>query len=396
MTMPAAERDAVSTTRGPGSTRSAIHVLLVGNYEPDRQESMQRFADCLLRDLPRHGVSVELIRPAVWFGRRPTGSGLDKWLAYLDKFVLFPPVLRRRIQRAPSGTIIHVADHSNSVYLRDEFESRQMATCHDLLAVRGALGEPTDCPASPTGRLLQRMILRGLGKAALVVCDSTATENDFRRLTDGRRRSRVVWIGLNGPFHKLATEESVLRLAPTGEALLDTPFLLLVGSSLRRKNREFALHLLARLAPEWPGRVVIAGEALTTSQRLLMHSLGVSDRVIEVQRPSHEVLEALYSRAHALLFPSRFEGFGWPIIEAQACGCPVVCSNTTSLPEVAGNGALIRDVDDEEGFVAAILSLRDPATRDELVRRGHENAKRFAPERMIEDYVSAYRSLATP
>ena len=373
-----------------------MHVLLVGNYEPDRQESMRRFVDCLLRELPRHGVNVELVRPTVWFGRRRIGGGLDRWLAYLDKYVLFPPVLRRRIQRAPSGSIVHVGDHSNSVYLRDDLEPRQIVTCHDLLAVRGALGEPTDCPASPAGKLLQRAILRGLQRAGLVVCDSTATENDFRRLTGGRRRSQVVRLGLNGPFRRLGLKETRAGLASLGSVLLDRPFLVLVGSSLRRKNREFALHLLARLKPRWPGLLVFAGEGLSKSQQALRDALDVGDRVIVVQRPSHEVLEALYNQAHALLYPSRFEGFGWPIIEAQACGCPVVCSNTTSLPEVAGNGALIRDVDDEEGFVADILSLRDRARREALVRSGYENVKRFQPERMIADYVAAYRSLATP
>jgi glycosyltransferase involved in cell wall biosynthesis len=372
-----------------------MNVLLVGNYEPDGQESMLRFFECLRRELPRHGVTVDSIKPAVWFGRRRIGRGVDKWLAYLDKYVLFPSVLRRCIRRAHPDTIIHIADHSNSVYLRDELEGRQIVTCHDLLAVRGALGEATDCPASRSGRMLQAAILRGLRRAGLVVCDSTATQNDFQRLTGGTRRSQVVWMGLNDAFRNLAPGEARARLAPLGDAVLGRPFLVHVGSSLRRKNRELALRVIARLKPQWPGLLVFAGEGLSTSQTALMHTLGVSDRVIELRRPSHETLEALYNTAHALLYPSRFEGFGWPVVEAQACGCPVVCSNTTSLPEVAGHAALMRGPDDEEGFVVDVLSLCNPAARDALIRLGHENVKRFTTGRMVADYIAAYRSLGT-
>jgi glycosyltransferase involved in cell wall biosynthesis len=379
----------------PGSDPQGMNVLLVGNYEPDRQESMQRFFECLRRELPRHGVTVDSIRPAAWFGRRHIGRGVDKWLAYLDKYVVFPPVLRRRIRLAPPDTIIHVADHSNGVYLRDELEGRQIVTCHDLLAVRGALGEATDCPASRSGRLLQAAILRGLRRAGLVVCDSSATQNDFQRLTGGTRRSRVVWMGLNAAFRRLSAGEAQARLASQGVALQGRPFLVHVGSSLRRKNRETALRVIARLKPQWPGLLVFAGEGLNTSQRALMQALGVRDRVIELRRPSHETLEALYNAAHALLYPSRFEGFGWPVVEAQACGCPVVCSNATSLPEVAGHAALMRSPDDEEGFVADVLSLCHPAAREALIRSGHENVKRFTTERMVADYVAAYRSLST-
>jgi glycosyltransferase involved in cell wall biosynthesis len=83
------------------------------------------------------------------------------------------------------------------------------------------------------------------------------------------------------------------------------------------------------------------------------------------------------------------------VVEAQACGCPVVCSNATSLPEVAGHAALMRSPDDEEGFVVDVLSLCNPAARDALIRLGHENVKRFTTGRMVADYIAAYRSLST-
>src|SRR6185436_1491272 len=104
--------------------------------------------------------------------------------------------------------------------------------------------------------------------------------------------------------------------------------------------------------------------------------------------------EALYSGATALVFPSRYEGFGWPIIEAQACGCPVICSNTGPMPEAAGDAGLLFSPDDEEGFAAAILRLTNPEERALWSEKSLRNAERFAPEKMIAGYLEVYRSLA--
>src|SRR5262245_32617773 len=127
-------------------------VLLVGNYPPDHQTSMQRFADLLHSQLASRGVATEFIRPEPRFGRLKSGStGLGKWLGYLDKFALFPRLLRRRCREQLQSTrrmIVHVCDHSNSVYVRQLWRSPHLVTCHDLLAVRSARGEFAE---NPTG-----------------------------------------------------------------------------------------------------------------------------------------------------------------------------------------------------------------------------------------------------
>ena len=88
----------------------------------------------------------------------------------------------------------------------------------------------------------------------------------------------------------------------------------------------------------------------------------------------------------------RFEGFGWPIIEAQACGCPVICSDRAPLPEVAGDAGLIHPVEDEESFAAEIIRLTDPEERARWSAKSLRNAQRFSTERMIAEYISAYQN----
>jgi glycosyltransferase involved in cell wall biosynthesis len=108
-------------------------------------------------------------------------------------------------------------------------------------------------------------------------------------------------------------------------------------------------------------------------------------------------LRALYSGAEVLLFPSLAEGFGWPIIEAQACGCRVAVSNRSPLTEIGGEAALYLDPDDPAAAALAIESLfaENRADRRERIRRGLENAPRFSTVRMIRGYLAAYRSLTS-
>lgn len=375
-------------------------VLLIGNYEHDLQESMQRFANLLVVELPKHGVAVEIIRPRPLLGRlKPSPTGVGKWLGYLDKFVLFPRELKSKLRALSlddeTRLVVHVCDHSNAFYTPHLKDVPHLVTCHDLLAVRGALGEDTDCPASPTGRFLQRMILSGLKHSRYVACDSGATRADLLRLASKEMstKSSVVLLSTNYGYKPVDRPTASRSLQRFRQLDLDQPYLLHVGHNMKRKNRAAILRIMARIKEQWQGNVVFAGDPLDDVGLQLAESLGIRDRVVQVAKPSNAEIEALYSMAFALVYPSRAEGFGWPIIEAQACGCPVVCSDQTSVPEVAGNGAIVCGVDDHEAFAEAILRLTDEAYRKTLIQAGHDNLMRFSLDRMMSDYVSIYRSL---
>ena len=144
------------------------------------------------------------------------------------------------------------------------------------------------------------------------------------------------------------------------------------------------------------GRVSSSSRANALSDSLAAEArdLGIADRIVQIAGPDNEQLEALYNCAGVFLYPSRFEGFGWPIIEAQACGCAVLCSSTEPMAEVAGAGALLRAPADEEGFAHDLRTLADPAERERWRARALENAQRFSSARMISEYVALYRSLA--
>jgi glycosyltransferase involved in cell wall biosynthesis len=367
-----------------------MNVLLVGNYVIDRQQSMQLFCDMLARGLSELGHTIRIARPEPVAGRivrRSTGVG--KWLGYLDKFLVFPQRLARE---ASWADVVHICDHSNAFYASVLKRIPNIVTCHDLLAVRGALGEDTDCPASRSGKVLQKWILNGLRQAGMVACVSSFTQRDLDRLAGPAVKSQVVMNGLNQPYRRLSRDEASSRLKSI-VGLETRPFVLNVGSSLRRKNRDGVLRIFQKASASWDANLVFAGAPLTPDLVELGDRLKISNRIIQVVDPDHQVLEALYNRAHAFVFPSRFEGFGWPVIEAQACGCPVLCSDRCSLPEIAGGSALVRAAEDEEGFAQDILALLDPSLRDAWSSRGFLNSQRFSTSNMLKQYVSLYERL---
>lgn len=370
-------------------------ILLIGNYPLDRQQSMQRFAMMMLEGLTSAGLAAELIRPEPFLGRfQFAGSFVAKWLAYIDKFVFFRRTLAKKLRERP--VLVHICDHSNAVYAKAIRNVPVVVTCHDLLAVRGALGEQTDCPASVTGKLLQRWILCGLEHATVVACVSEATLADARRLVrqkEDKPELKSIILGLSYFYRRLPPEEAAKRLAKFEMLKPGVEFVLHVGSNLRRKNREAVLRIFARCHKQWDGVLVFAGEALSPSLSSLGQKLGISDRIVEIPEPDNESLEALYNSAIALLFPSTFEGFGWPIAEAHACGCPVLSADRDPMKEVAGAAAIIRPLEDEAGFAADLLRLTDSDERARWKAAALDNAKRFSAARMISEYAALYRSL---
>ena len=367
-------------------------VLLLGSYPPDQQQSMQRFTAMMLRGLTERGIDAEVIMPKPFFGRL-LGGFVGKWLGYIDKYILFPFQLRSRLREQP--TLVHICDHSNAVYVDNCDSIPVVVTCHDLLAVRGALGEDTDCPATLTGRFLQKWILRGLGHARAVACVSESTASDARRLLDGGPDISTISLGLNYEYKPIHESIARARLQESGVVDPDREFIIHVGSDLSRKNRDGVLRIFGRVHKQWDGDLIFVGEPLSPHLRKVAADLLISERVKEIADAADALLEALYNRAVALVYPSRSEGFGWPIIEAQACGCPVICSTVGPLRDVAGDAGLFHSVEDEAGFAADVLRLTSPAERQSWSDKSLRNARRFSTTKMIDEYTQLYNEVGS-
>jgi glycosyltransferase involved in cell wall biosynthesis len=371
-----------------------MKIVLVSNYLPDRQASMLRYAGMLERELRKRGHQVTVIAPPTVILRAfGTGTSLEKWLAYVDKYVFAPGYLRRYLRaRAAEIDIVHICDHSNAMYLGLAASIPSVITCHDLIAVAAARGSYPGVAISRTGRMLQRWISSSLLRARFVICVSRKTQDDLLALGygGGHEESSVVHNPLNWDFHRVSPieTEAVLRargLSHAGEYLLH------IGNNSWYKNREGAVKIFAQLkrsARFAHTKLLLAGRPWDAGLREVIEASGVASAIFEMNEVSDEEVRALYSGAMALLFPSRHEGFGWPILEAQACGCPVITTDRAPMTEVTGGAAILVDPEDHQAAADTILAQLGRLAS--LPAEGYRNVALFSMDRAIEGYLEAY------
>jgi glycosyltransferase involved in cell wall biosynthesis len=377
-----------------------LRVLLIANYALDKQQSMARVADLLESGLRSCGVNALVIRPPEFFGRiRPNRGNLSKWLGYLDKFLLFPFALSWRARRC---NLVHIIDHSNAMYRFWLGYRKTVVNCNDLLAVRSAVGEFGEHSTGWTGKILQQWILAGLRRAECVACISEATRQDVFRLT-GRNENEVVriYLGLGEAFQVELERNLAAPEGPAGRIVKKTirlersrievrlPYILHVGGDTWYKNRSGVLEtysvLRNRLGSNSPDLVMI-GPPLPNP----------GESVFFIEDLPVEDLIRLYRHAQLLLFPSLYEGFGMPVIEAQACGCPVVTTEKPPLTEIGGEAAIyVSDPADPDAVADTLTKLLqlEPVELEQIKKRGLLNASRFSASGMMKGYLALYQTL---
>jgi glycosyltransferase involved in cell wall biosynthesis len=369
-----------------------MKLLLVGNYLPDRQDSMQLYASMLASGMRQRGHDVRLLHPPAVLGPYVAAqSPLSKWLGYADKFLLF----RRELRHAAAGAdLVHLCDHSNAMYVPALARIPHLVTCHDVLAIRSARGHFPENPVGPTGRLFQAMIARGLQRASTILCVSAKTRDDLHQYLDvPEDRLHVVTNGLHWPYQPLDRAARSPLLQSVGLAP-DEPYFVQIGANHWYKNRAAAIAIFAelrKLAPYASARLVMAGGPMTPELEAVAQQVGVRAAIVALPGPTNQQLQALYSGALAMLFPSREEGFGWPIVEAQACGCPVAINDRRPMNEVAGGAAILINPDDPRSAGQGIADALEDAAL--LRAAGQQNAARYSADRMLEQCETLYRGI---
>ena len=260
-----------------------------------------------------------------------------------------------------------------------------VATVHDLAFERF----PDAFPAR--WRWLYRAGVRAACRRAnAILVPSRATAADLAARTDVDP-SRVVVTPLAGST-PIGTGDPSATLESMGIA---PPFVLFVGTVEPRKNVSRLIRAFRRLSGDVPHTLVVAGP-LGWKVGDVLAELGNADRRVEhTGAVSSEQLDALYRGADVLCYPSLYEGFGLPVLEAMQRGLPVVASTTAALAEVAGDAALLVDPTDEEAIAGALRRvLGDRSFAEDLRRRGLERAATFSWERTAAATLDAYRSVA--
>lgn len=321
-----------------------LRVGIVADFLEEAWPSMDLVADMLTHSFqsqPNGEIAAMLLRPPMRrrFSRIPLLSqkralwNADRlWNRFVD--------YRRCLQQvARSFDIFHLVDHSYSQLVLALPAGRSVVTCHDLDTFRCLL-EPEREPRGTSFRAMSQKILQGFRQAAHVIAVSAATRAALLRFNlFPPERITVIPNGV----HPSCTPEPHRDDEEVVNALLgahaDVPLLLNVGSTLPRKRLDVLLHAFAEIRREVGEARLIRVGGFTEEQLQLSRKLKLEHAVTNLPFLDREALAAIYRRATLLLHTAEAEGFGLPVIEALACGCPVIASDLPVLREVGGEVA---------------------------------------------------------
>lgn len=384
-------------------------VVVLGHYPPVEGRSMAAYRQLLAKGLAERGWLVRSRTAPVVLGRLvPAGSEPAKWLGYLDQFAIFPLLLMLEQRRWPAGTRVLVSDQALGLWVPWIRRWPNLIVCHDLLALRASRGDFPQQPVGRSGRLYQRFIRWGFRQGRTFAAVSAASAVELaQELMPQRPPIHLLPNPLGPGFGPMPPQQARPLLADLAPPLAEAPFLLHVGgywyknregvvavfSALRRRRPLLRLVLVGHL--EAPARAELAADPAAAAATVLLGGVGA------------EALRALYSAAAAMLFPSWWEGFGWPVLEALACGCPVISTDRAPMSEVGGQAATYLPpcpsdapgreawIRDAAAGVEGVLA-RDPAERQHWRTQGLAQAARFNRQSWLDKLEQALECADSP
>jgi len=279
--------------------------------------------------------------------------------------------------------------HATNYFLAPTRTARRVLSIYDL----AFMVAPELC-SPKIAKVFAGHVSRFAREADAVIVCSESTRRDVLRCCDADpARVTVAYGAVDEDFRAVDRDEARCRVS--ARYALTKPYILSVGTLEPRKNLPVLLQAFARIAKEIPHTLVLAGGAGWNAGAIFetLSSLRLGDRIKRVGFvTSAEDLSALYSAADLFAFPSQYEGFGLPLLEAMTCGCPVVAADNSSIPEVTGDAASLCETDDIDAFAAALWSvLTDDIIRTRLIQAGHERVKYFSWRTCAEKTLAVYR-----
>lgn len=348
---------------------------------------------------------LKMIRPEWAYGslvplKEKLADQPNKYLRIFLDLILNPLFLKYGLRQSDYD-LFHITDHTYAYLIDCLDKNKTVVTCHDLMMFKVAAGEigSGSNQAKIKSATIKRNVdrVRRIVRAARIIAVSSNTKQDLVKLLGVEpNKIEVVYSGLNYNFHPIVEDERMAARRKYG--FNNERLILCVGNNQFYKNLEGVIEALAINTDYLRKNNLVlmkAGADFSDTQKKLIERYGLRSYVIYLgYLTSFEHLNELYNLAEIFLFPSFYEGFGWPPLEAMACGTPVVASEAGSLKEVLNGAAYSIDPADYQQLAQAVITiLEDKSVRRSLIDKGFVNARRFNWLDAAKAYASLYDSL---
>jgi len=352
-----------------------------------------RYAHSLLAALQKEVTeeSITLIPLSLPDRFQAYGAGMKRKGVTLFWEMIYAPLLLPALVRYHAVDLLHLTSPTPI----GKLNCPVVTMIHDLIPILFPHWFP---------KIMGYRLRRWLHQAALVtthfVTNSDSTARDLTKLALAPNVPiTTTYLASYLAKHATGATQNRLDTARLSEPTSNRPYILSVGTLEPRKNLATVLdayQLLHRRLDDLPDLVIVGAKGWLNHIETLTRQLGITERVKLMGFVSDSQLQSLYQQATMLVYPSLYEGFGIPPLEAMSCGCPVITSNLSSLPEVVGEAGILIDPLNAEALADAMQQLcTTPAYAAQLREMGYRQAARFSWARCAKETVNVYREVAT-
>lgn len=238
---------------------------------------------------------------------------------------------------------------------------------------------------------------QAIKSADAIICVSENTKRDLLRLFPDLPRCKIIQTIYHAPsftYQPSLSDKGSQRLFNLSKDRKLEKYVFFSGKRTMYKQFNFALEgFSSSRLPKLGYKMICSGSKLSQKEESLIQHMNLTGKVIVLDNASHIEMNYLYQNAFALIYPSLYEGFGIPPLEAMSCGCPVIASNISSIPEVVGNAGLLVEPSNIMDIKNSLEKLLDSQTRDYYVRTGFERSRLFNWEKTAQEHIEVYKNL---
>jgi len=372
-------------------------------------QSMPRFAKMIKEGMLHKGHELTVWSPKAIFVQLACKKPFfEKWLGYIDQYVVFPIIVKLRLFSCSKDTLFVFADNALGPWVPLVSSRNHVVHCHDFLAQQSAFGLLSENKIGVTGKYYQKFIHWGYSKAQNFISISLRTQTDLHFfLTKPPKISKVVYNGLNQNFEPAKNKTEVRELLTTQFNIdLSKGYVLHVGGNAFYKNKLGVIEIYDQWAQDFKANVpiILIGEPPSEALISCRKNSIISQSIYFITNINDYQLKQFYQGASVLVFPSLYEGFGWPIVEAMASGSLVITTDEDPMKEVAGDAGFYipkKPFDPEKVLNWKIIAAKElekvmrltPEGLQDAIEKSIIRSKEFSDEGFVNSIEKVYQQI---